>query len=290
MSVSDQLSYEARVRTRQALVAGGTALLLIAAAAAQLAGSQVKVSELTVQLIQVHKRFPLDLVGAVVDAVGLLGLIWSLTFLFGVARAGKPEMSPAVRTLAIAGGIVSGIGGIVYAAVIAAKASEFVQHGTQSYVQAKQVTKGAALPALQTLDIAAQFVLALAIILIALNAMRVGLLTRFMGYFGILAGAASMLLIGSPPAVALQVFWLLALGFLFSGRWPNGDPPSWRTGRAEPWPSSVEMREQRMKQTADKAQKPAREPAAVASKPAAEGAGAARTRASTPKRKRKKRR
>jgi len=59
--------------------------------------------------------------------------------------------------------------------------------------------------------------------------MRVGLLTRFMGYLGIFTGVLVLFPIGSPVPV-VQGFWLLALAYLFSGRWPNGVPPAWRSG------------------------------------------------------------
>jgi hypothetical protein len=44
----------------------------------------------------------------------------------------------------------------------------------------------------------------------------------------------------------IEVFWLLSTAYLLAGRWPNGDPPAWSTGQAVPWPSSAELREQRM--------------------------------------------
>jgi hypothetical protein len=197
----------------------------------------------------------------------------------------------------LAGGVVSAIGAIAYAALLAAKAHQFVTQGAQTYQQANQLTKGAALPVLQTLDIAAQFALEIGLILIALNAMRVGLLTRFMGYCGMAVGIAGMLLVGSAPAAALQVFWMGALAYLFAGRWPGGDPPAWRTGQAEPWPSAREVREQRLRSagggTGGKGtpgEAPRRKPTP---QPAAETVGApapTRTRSSTPKRKRKRRR
>jgi hypothetical protein len=116
--------------------------------------------------------------------------------------------------------------------------------------------------------------------------MRVGLLTRFMGYLGIFTGVLVLFPIGSPVPV-VQGFWLLALGYLFSGRWPTGIPPAWRSGRAEPWPSSAAMREQRMKAAGGGGRgKPAPTPA-----PQTVGAPApGRTRSATPKRKRKRRR
>ena len=294
MKVEDQLAYEARVRSRNAAIAVIAGLLLLAAAAAQIAGPQPKVPEQTLQLIFVNKRFPLDIIGSLLEAAGLVGLIWTLAFLFDAARARKPEMSPATRAALLAGGIISAIGGIVYGVVIAIKAHDFVHTGGQTYEQYNHLAKGAALPTLQTLDIAAQFALAVSIVIIALNGLRVGLLTRFMGYFGILVGAAGMLLIGSPPAAALEIAWLLALGYLYSGRWPNGDPPAWRSGKAEPWPSAVEQREARMREAGAGARVTtgARDGGGRGDdrEPAAAGQTQARTRATTPKRKRKKRR
>jgi hypothetical protein len=50
------------------------------------------------------------------------------------------------------------------------------------------------------------------------------------------------------PVVALpivQAYWLAALAYLFSGRWPSGVPTAWKTGNAEPWPTGQALREQR---------------------------------------------
>ena len=78
--------------------------------------------------------------------------------------------------------------------------------------------------------------------LTALNAMRVGLLTRFMGVLGIIVGVLFVIpLEGALPIV--KVFWLVALGVLFLGRWPGGMPPAWVTGEAQPWPTQQELRE-----------------------------------------------
>jgi hypothetical protein len=78
-------------------------------------------------------------------------------------------------------------------------------------------------------------------VLLGLNSMRAGLLTRFMGVLGIICGAALVLL----PQNPIVVFWLLALAALFARRWPQGMPPAWETGTAVPWPSSAEVAERR---------------------------------------------
>lgn len=291
MTADNQLLYETRLRQRQAVVAAAAALLLLLAATFQLAGPQPKVSELTIQLIVVNQRFPLDLIGAVLEAAGLLGLAWTLTFLFDVTRARKPQIASATRIAVIAGAVVGAVGAVAYAAFIAVKAHQFVSNGTQSYLAANQLIAGSGLPAVQILDFAGQLALDVGIVLISLNAMRVGILPRFLGYLGMIVAAASVFLIGSPPAIAVEIFWLIALAYLFWGRWPSGDPPAWQTGQAVPWVASRKPREPPAKAERDVARE--KSPSRTAPEPAPEAVSAqtARgTRATTPKRKRKRRR
>ena len=83
--------------------------------------------------------------------------------------------------------------------------------------------------------------------MICLNAMRIGLLTRFMGVLGIICGALIVLPLLSPLPI-VQTFWLGALAALLAWRWPNGVPPAWTTGEAVPWPSQAKVRESRRAQ------------------------------------------
>jgi hypothetical protein len=78
--------------------------------------------------------------------------------------------------------------------------------------------------------------LAFSYVVIALNAMRAGLLSRFMGVLGIIVGALTVLPLLPGGASVVQVFWLGGLALLFLGRWPGGRGPAWETGEAEPWP------------------------------------------------------
>ncbi len=299
MGADEQLLYESRVRMRQAVLAALAALLLVGGAAIQLSGPHTKVNELTLDLITVHRRFPLDVIGAIINGLGLFALGGTLAFLFTVARARNPQQRSFVKWLPLAGGVLAGLSGIVYAVVIASKASQFVGHGSETFEQANHLTSSGGLLALPFVGQAAALALAVGFVMISLSALRVGLLTRFMGYLGVFTGILVLFPIGSPVPV-VQAFWLLALAYLLSGRWPNGVPPSWRSGRAEPWPSSQQMREQRMgkgggggggRAGGRGAAKPTAEPSAE--RVPAETVGAAqapRTRAGTPKRKRKRRR
>ena len=275
------------MRTRQAIVACLAGIFLVVAAILQLSGPHTKVDELTLDLITAHKRFPLDLIGSVVNGIGLLAVAATLNYLYGSTVARSGDIRSFVRILAITGASIAAITGIAYAALIAAKANDFVHHGNQTYEQANHLTGSGPLAILPLLGQLASLLLAIGFVMIALNAMRVGLLTRFMGYLGIFTGVLVLFPIGSPVPV-VQGFWLVAVGYLLSGRWPTGVPPAWRSGRAERWPSSAELREQRMRAAGRAPRgKPAPEPAPSE---AVAAAGSARTRAATPKRKRKKRR
>ena len=286
MSVDEQLLYESRVRNRQAVIAAAAAALLVAAAAVQIAGPHTKVNELTLDLITAHKRFPLDLVGAILNGLGLVALGATLLFLFNLVRARNETLRNFAGPIAAVGAGLAALAGIVYAAVIAQKADDFVHTGAQTYDQANALTGGSGLLALPFLGQAAALALAVGFVLVALQAMRVGLLTRFMGYLGIFTGVLVLFPIGSPVPV-VQAFWLLALAYLLTGRWPSGMPPTWRSGRAEPWPSSAAMREQRMKAAgASRGGGRRKEPEPAAAEPVS---SPARTRSATPKRKRKRR-
>lgn len=287
MDTQDRLAYEARMRMPKAILAVLAGILLVVAAVLQLSGPHTKVDELTLDLITAKKRFPVDLIGAIINGIGLMAVAATLSYLYGATAARSGDIRPFVKILAIAGGVVAAITGVAYAALIAVKANDFVHHGIQTYEQANHLAGSGALTFLPLLGQFASLLLAIGFVMIALNAMRVGLLTRFMGYLGIFTGVLVLFPIGSPVPV-VQGFWLVALGYLLSGRWPSGVPPAWRSGKAEKWPSSAELREQRMRAAG---RSPAR--GKPAPEPAAETVGApaaGRTRSSTPKRKRKRRR
>jgi hypothetical protein len=278
--VTERLSYERRVRPRQALIAGAAGVLLVASAVMQLAGPHTNVSEITLGLLIEHKRFALDLIGAIVQAGGWLAVAWTLVFLVGATRARDEQAPPYIRYIVLIGAPLTAIGIVGYIASYGVQANHFT--GAQTYPQANHLLSAPPLAIFQVMDYAGELALAVSFVLVSLQAMRAGLLTRFMGYLGIIAGILVLFVITPVPIV--QAYWLAGLGVLFAGRWPSGMPPAWQTGRVERWPSSQELREQRMRERngAGRA-KPAREPVAAAAAPK-------QTRATTPKRKRKRRR
>jgi hypothetical protein len=105
--------------------------------------------------------------------------------------------------------------------------------------QAKKKLSGSAL--FTGLSVASTFAIAVAFVLICLNAMRAGLLSRFMGSLGMIIGALYVFQFIIPPGI-VQLFWLPALGLMFLNRWPQGRGPAWDAGEAVPWPSAQQRR------------------------------------------------
>lgn len=300
MTVDEQLLYEARVRTRQAVIAAAAGVLLIVGVAIQLGGVHAKVNEQTIGLITQDKRFAHDVIGSAVEALGSFALAATLGFLFRITRARNPGLRPAfIGPVAIAGGVLSGLSSVVYFVAYGLKAHQFVTHGSQTYEQANKLLTSPTLVIPQLLGFLGVLLLAIGFVLTAMNAMRVGLLTRFMGYLGIFAGV--LVIITLVPIPIVECYWLLALAYLLSGRWPTGVPLAWRTGRAEVLASSQALRDQRMKAGGAGPGWPKWGRPVPAPKPAPEteietvasetvGSPAPRTRSATPKRKRKRRR
>ncbi len=78
--------------------------------------------------------------------------------------------------------------------------------------------------------------LAAGMIAVVLNALRVGLVPRWMGILGIFTGLLIFLPIGGAELQLVPSFWMVMMGILFIGKWPNGQPPAWADGEARPWP------------------------------------------------------
>jgi hypothetical protein len=154
---------------------------------------------------------------------------------------------PAVPKLAlyvpIVGAVLSAISYLVSPIGTLLAVQKYLD-GPRTVEAAQDVSTSSLVTTAALIGFVGQLAIALAFVLICLNAMRVGLLTRFMGVLGILSGVLTLIPVGRPAAV-VQCFWLGALAVLFLGRWPKGDPPAWRTGNAEPWPTQQQLREAR---------------------------------------------
>ena len=179
-------------------------------------------------------------------AIGLL-----LSHLYRSVKARRPELPRYAVYAAVSGAVLVAVAGLVQAVAVTIEASSFAGSSDQSADAARDVLQGPAILASLLLRQVGVFALGFAFIVLALNGMRVGLLTRFMGVLGMIVGALFILPLGSSLPI-VQAYWLTALGVMFLGRWPSGLPPAWVTGEAQPWPTQQEIREARMEKQAQK--------------------------------------
>lgn len=180
--------------------------------------------------------------GAVLSAIGGLLLAVVLWYLYNAVKARKPEFQKAALVLAFVGPVLLALAGILVQLNLVDRAGEFLASGPRTETRADDLV--ADRPALlQSLGLSGALALAFATIMIAQNAMRVGLLTRFLGILGIVVGALYVLGTIFPLGTdVIRLFWLIAVGLVILGWWPGGRGPAWASGQAEEWLSPAQRR------------------------------------------------
>lgn len=182
-------------------------------------------------------------ISTVLSVIGAIAALLALTYLFRAARARNPQIGRAVGWTVAAALALYPLGRGVREIATWIEYSQFADSANPTPGAQRDIGAEGILPAAALLEILGAFALALSFVLVSMNAMRVGLLTRFMGILGIIVGALSVFQLDAPQVV--RGIWLAFLGLLIAGRYPGGTPPAWETGRSEPWPSQQELRERR---------------------------------------------
>jgi hypothetical protein len=192
-----------------------------------------------------HHAFPL-IAGSMLAAVAIGALTLVLLLLADAGRFRRPESWSAARPLVLFGGIAFALVSLAHQVVGAISTHSFaVGHDFSKHAVENALTKGTANVLAQYLGLLAGLALAAGMIAVTLNAIRVGLVARWMGFLGVFSGVLIFLPIGGATLEVVPAFWLVAAGILLQGRWPGGDPPAWRAGEARPWPSQAELRARR---------------------------------------------
>jgi hypothetical protein len=190
------------------------------------------------------------LLTALARGLGFVAVAFMLVYLGLAVRNRSEGFRRMWIYVALAGGLLGAIATILFTIGTSAEISSFLD-GPRTVDRAADIGDSSLLVTAQLIGIPgtqaiglASLALGLGWVVICLNAMRVGLLTRFMGVLGIICGALIVLPILSPLPI-VQTFWLGAMALLLLGRWPNGVPPAWVTGEAQPWPTQQEARDAR---------------------------------------------
>jgi hypothetical protein len=247
-----QLAFEARQRPRAGIAAAvGTVGLVAFLLLQQAIGSGQPTASFETSLQRAAQPGPLDrlpslqvpifqflhdhaaevIASGVAGLIGYVGMGWAVAFLAVAARARRPELPRWSVIVTLVGGVLLGLGLVTLQIAKVTKAADFLD-GPRTVGDA--ASSGGLFAFAQVMQIFGSLALAIALVLVSLNAMRTGLLTRLYGVLGIITGATLVIF----PLPIVQVFWLGALALLCLGLWPGGLPPAWRSGVAEPWPSA----------------------------------------------------
>jgi len=244
MSKAEQLNWESRAGKPAALAAFATIILSVASSIyVNAALDRPPDSDSTRQLLEARDAQPDIFVnGAVIGGISTLLLAVVLLYLYRATKFRRPELPSAAFVLAIVGPVLVAVAGILVQLDINDTATEFVSSGARTEVRADDLV-GDRSALGQSIGLSGALALAFSTILISQSAMRTGLVSRFIGILGIVVGAIYVLGTLFPLGTDMvQLFWLLALGLVFLGRWPGGRGPAWETGEAIEWPTAAERR------------------------------------------------
>lgn len=179
------------------------------------------------ELLDFHASAADQALATTLRCVGLLLTAAVGIYLYSIVRVRKPDVSRRMLWSAIAGAILVAGASVFGYFAFGQTATAFVSSGARTSARAQRLISGSGmLSAAAVFDLASRVAFAFWIALASLEMMRVGLLERFLAYWGFAACVALVLL---PVGDAMFIGWLGSVGVLALGYWPGGRPEAWRT-------------------------------------------------------------
>ncbi|MBA3422364.1 MAG: hypothetical protein H0U12_10845 [Thermoleophilaceae bacterium] len=242
-AASDQLAWEQRRRPVAAGAAVLAALLFVAGNIYLSLAVGQQPRGIGQQLAVLDRESTDYLIAALLLAGAYLLLGVTLAFLYRAVKHRRSQLPTAAFALTVFGAIVAPAAAVLTQVAAQDIAAEFLASGPRTVARANDLRRDStALQVVSGLGFAANLALGTAMVFICLNALRTGLLSRFMGGLGVGIGILlAVPLIGKPLVPLLFLFWLSALAALLLDRWPGGRGPAWETGQATPWPTMAEQ-------------------------------------------------
>lgn len=192
-----------------------------------------------------HHAFTL-IAGSVLAAVAVIALTLILLLLFDAASFRRPMTWRPARTLVLVGGVAVAVASIAHEVVYAIETHNFATgHDFTRTAVDNALTKGTPNQIVAYLSLLAGLALVVGMIVVLLNALRTGLVPRWMGILGMFSGLLILLPNVGATLQLIPAFWLVMMGILLAGKWMGGDPPAWEAGEARPWPSRAQMQAER---------------------------------------------
>jgi Domain of unknown function (DUF4386) len=211
-------------------------------------------------LLAIDEHSSAFLASSFVQALNYIGLGVVLWFLFRVTRYRREELPAWFVWLVYLGPAMFAIASVLSTIDRIDIADQFasgeVTEGRAGERRAENLLDERG-PVPVALGAAGTLALAISLVLVSLNAMRAGVLSRFLGIIGIIVGVLYVIPVFGGPLI-VQLFWLGAVGAVFLGYWPGGRGEAWETGTAVHWPSAAERRREALAAAA--AEEAGREP------------------------------
>ena len=242
MDRAHSLEWERRWALPAALAAFAAAILFIATTPIS-AANLLSGAENEIELLRDFFDNRSDLLlSAILRALAYLAFALPLYYLFRSAAARSEAVRRRLVGVVIAGPVFVAALDLIFWFAIDPAAKDFASPGGGTGIPvgeyAKDLVEDQSLIAVyQGVGLAGAIGFTFAVVYSSLWAMRVGLLTRFVGTLGMALGVAQLLI---PFTVAALMLWMGWLGLIFLDRIPGGRPPAWKTGEAMPWPKPGE--------------------------------------------------
>lgn len=182
----------------------------------------------------------------VIGAVGIALLAPVLLYLFRAAQARSDAVRGGLVGVVLVGPLFFAAGVVLQGLAFKEAGEAFLAEGTGACATdacIRELVADTSIASVASgLTIAGAFGLAVGLFYTCRHAMRIGLITRFLGTFGMAIGALILVgtLVGIPLGSLLLVFFALGLGLTIAGWRPGGRPPAWEAGEAVPWPAPGE--------------------------------------------------
>jgi hypothetical protein len=179
-------------------------------------------------------QFTLDhgtetLLAATARAISLLLLLPMVVLLIDAVRARGGQLGAWVRPAAIFG---YALFAIVTVGVVVLQLSVYRTARDAGFEPADiwDAVRDSPRTAAGLSDFVGRALAGLTVSLAAVQAVRVGLLPKLIGYLGVFIGL--LFIVPLEPSGVVRAFWFGALAFVVSGRLANGTPPAWESGVA----------------------------------------------------------
>ena len=182
----------------------------------------------------------------VIAAVAVALMAPALLYLFRAAQARSDAVRGGLAGLVVAGPLFYAVGAVLQGIAFQQAGDDLIAAGSGACATDDCINDLIAETSVASfatgLSIAGALGLAAAVVYTCLHAMRTGLITRFLGTFGMATGVLVILgpVFGAPLGSLLLVFLAVALGLVYAGWRPGGRPPAWEAGEAVPWPAPGE--------------------------------------------------